>query len=305
MKIISARNVHEAFPLGLRLLRSPEMFRRESRNGPVIVAPYPVTTVYERPIERVLFWPLRDCNPFFHIYEALWMLAGRNDVAGPSRYAKNMANYSDDSETFHGAYGYRWRHHPDFSVTGAFDQLSPIANTLKQNPDDRRSVLQMWNAYQDLGKLGKDLPCNLTATFQRDAEGKLDLTVFCRSNDIIWGAYGANAVHFSMLLEYMALWIGCPIGNYYQVSVNWHAYTEVLKKFDEWNPNLDPYTNPYIKGVQPIPMADWSHAGGTETIGDLDYQIRTLLHYADTDTLCDTTPPKKENAPWMFHVRAV
>lgn len=229
MRVIIVRNVQQALPVGLDILLK-EGYDRDSRNGPVRIAPWPVTTIYTHPMERVLFWTSRDANPFFHLYEALWMLAGRNDVDGPARFAKQMRTYSDDGVSMHGAYGYRWRFwFSDLDGDGScLDQLNIIAGILRQNPDDRRCVLQMWDANFDLGKQGKDFPCNTTATFQRDKDGRLDLTVFCRSNDIIWGCYGANAVHFSVLLEYMALKIGCPVGVYRQVSVNWHAYHETL-----------------------------------------------------------------------------
>lgn len=227
MIVLNVRNVQEALPAGIKLLQEVGI-KRDSRNGPVLVAPCPVATVYQQPQERVIFWPERDANPFFHLYESLWMLAGRNDVAPLVRYAKNMANYSDDGKTLHGAYGYRWRNIPgEFSSVG-FDQLQVIARQLQANPTDRRCVLQMWDASLDLGGTGKDVPCNLTATFQINHHGQLDMSVFCRSNDIIWGAYGANAVHFSMLQEYMAIWIGVPIGTYTQISVNYHAYDNEL-----------------------------------------------------------------------------
>jgi hypothetical protein len=45
-----------------------------------------------------------------------------------------------------------------------------------------------------------------------------------RSNDIVWGAYGANAVHFSYLLEYVASSIGVKVGRYWQVSNDFHIY---------------------------------------------------------------------------------
>lgn len=226
MEVLKVRNVHQALPTGIRHLLS-HGYIRDSRNGPVLLSPVPVATVYSHPNERVLFWPERDANPFFHLYESLWMLAGRQDVEPLARYAKNMLSYSDDGVIQHGAYGYRWRNM--FNI----DQLAAIANRLRVDPDDRRSVLQMWSAALDLGQPKKDVPCNVTATFQRNASGALDLTVFCRSNDIIWGAYGANAVHFSMLLEYMALWIGCPVGTYTQVSVNYHAYLSTLEPLKE------------------------------------------------------------------------
>lgn len=57
----------------------------------------------------------------------------------------------------------------------------------------------------------------------------LDLTVCCRSNDLIWGAYGANIVHFSVLQEYLAARLGAEVGILYQVSNNFHAYTSTVE----------------------------------------------------------------------------
>lgn len=140
---------------------------KSSRNGPVLMIEEPVTITYTHPKERVLFNQARDANPFFHLYEALWMLAGRNDVAPLAYYAKNMLNYSDDGKTLNGAYGYRWRH----AVSGCnynledgeqshdyeeVDQLAILVNHLKADPTSRRAVLQMWNVEDDLLKIGKD-----------------------------------------------------------------------------------------------------------------------------------------------------
>lgn len=252
MKVITARGVNDALLLGLRALKE-EGVDRDSRNGPVRVFPGPVTTHYKHPEERVLFYPERDANPYFHFMESLWMISGRRDVEWISRFSSNIANYSDDGVTFHGAYGYRWRnwflereHMPDgiSREIGVIDQLETIANLLKQNHDDRRVVLQMWDTETDLGMNGKDFPCNLICTFRINPYGKLDMTVFNRSNDMIWGAYGANAVHFSMLQEVMAAWVGVPMGGYWQVSTNFHGYHATLDKhaplFDI-SPGFDPY----------------------------------------------------------------
>jgi hypothetical protein len=154
------------------------------------------------------------------------MLAGRNDVEFVTRFASNMANFSDDGISFHGAYGYRWRHH--FKT----DQLENICAQLRENPLDRRVVLQMWDPRVDGNcRDGKDFPCNLTITFSVNPGSKaLDMTVFNRSNDIVWGAYGANAVHMSMLQEYVATATGWPVGSYYQISTNWHAYADTFHK---------------------------------------------------------------------------
>ena len=222
MYTVEARNVEDALIHGLDLL-ADEGNIRESRNGPVVVLDSPVTTEYWKPRERVLLWESRDANPFFHLFEGLWMLQGCHNVAPLEYYVKRMGSFSDDGITLHGAYGHRWLHH--FSV----DQLSVISKRLTTNPDDRRCVLQMWDSRVDLDRDGNDVPCNTQAYFTRDAHGALDMTVTCRSNDIIWGAYGANAVHFSMLQEFLAAGIGCKVGYYWQFSNNYHAY---LKVFD-------------------------------------------------------------------------
>lgn len=221
MHVIEARNIQGALIQGLWHLKA-EGRKRGSRNGEVLVVDGPVTTNYVYPRERVLFWPARDANPFFHLFESLWMLAGQNEVAPLTHYVGRMKDFSDDGVTLQGAYGHRWTQHFHF------DQLKVVIQRLMLDPDDRRCVLQMWDCQVDLDSKSRDIPCNTHIYFTRDYLGRLDMMVSCRSNDIIWGAYGANAVHFSMLQEFMAAGIGCAVGRYWQVSNNFHAYTKVF-----------------------------------------------------------------------------
>jgi thymidylate synthase len=222
MYVVYASNPDQGLYNGLRLLHE-EGRRMDSRVGPVIAAPRPVTTVYSTPRDRVSLSALRDANPFFHLMEAVWMLAGRNDVEFVAKYAARMSEFSDDGVTLNGAYGYRWRKHFDI------DQLRWIAEDLKRDPNSRRAVLSMWDPRVDIdlaAKGGKDVPCNTQVYFRLQTSNLLDMTVTCRSNDVVWGAYGANVVHFSVLLEAMAALIDCGVGIYYQVSNNYHAYIE-------------------------------------------------------------------------------
>ena len=240
MHTIHARNVNDAFVSGMKLLYE-EGTPRQSRAGDVLEYPTCVATVYEKPWERVLFNPVRDANPFFHLMESLWMLRGQRDVQSMVRYNKRMDEYSDDGEVFHGAYGYRWRNHfsQDYRL---LDQINIIIRRLKKDPIDRRCVLQMWDASYDLNVNKVDIPCNTHVYFKlRDELGhsskyvhyfpKLHMTVCCRSNDIIWGAYGANAVHFSMLQQYIADSLGVAMGPYVQISDSFHAYKNVFDAY--------------------------------------------------------------------------
>ena len=114
----------------------------------------------------------------------------------------------------------------------------------------------MWDPDADGGiKLfqGKDVPCNLVVHFRRTGPA-LDMTVFCRSNDIVWGCYGANAVHFSILQEYVASALDAEVGFYWQISDDWHGYLntiEPLKSIAEAAPS--PYStvthDPYVLGT--------------------------------------------------------
>lgn len=263
---------------GDRIHNQPEhrvsVIKKPSRNGNVMMIDEPVTITYSHPLERVLFNQTRDCNPFFHLYEALWMLAGRNDVAPLAYYASKMKDFSDDGKTFNGAYGHRWRKYLQHYVAdnNHVDQLNILVNHLKADPNSRRAVLQMWNVEDDLLKIGpwlvrdeqdsdpqavveqsfsKDVCCNLSVMFSlRVAEKiktigyqgpwpehpinyRLDMTVTNRSNDMIWGTFGADFVDFSILHEYVAARLGVQVGKYHHFTNNLHVYDWNWKP-EEW-----------------------------------------------------------------------
>lgn len=248
MRVIEGEDVNELYWRGMNMLIT-EGGVQDSRNGPVRVMPEPVCSVYRKPRQRVLFDLKRGANPFFHLFESLWMLKGRDDVAALNRFITDFGTrFAEEDGKVHGAYGHRWRH------ALGFDQLNAIVNRLRENPNDRQAVLQMWDASiprcpagecdapgtgsNDLNGNWKDRPCNTHVYFRvrnlskssLDLQPVLDMMISCRSNDIVFGAYGANAVHFSILQEYMAGRIGVEVGRMEQVSFNYHAYLDVLER---------------------------------------------------------------------------
>lgn len=76
---------------------------------------------------------------------------------------------------------------------------------------------------------------------KQDAEHYLDMTVTNRSNDLVWGMLGANAVHFSFLLEYMAARIGAKVGKYHHFTNNMHVYSWNWKPVDWLNDRASQY----------------------------------------------------------------
>jgi hypothetical protein len=179
--------------------------------------PGPFLTVYTNPLERLIFDPVRDANPFFHLIDALWLFSGSNKVDLPRTFLARITDFSDDGQTFHGAYGQRLRY------AYGFDQIDEAVNILTKTPDSRQVVLSIWHPEQDLGAKTKDMPCNDMIMLDI-VDDQLCMTVCNRSNDVIWGAYGANVVQFSMLQELMAAMIGVGVGPYCQMSNNFHVY---------------------------------------------------------------------------------
>lgn len=245
---IKVRNVNQAFSDIFWRLKAEGATPEKTRNGPAIVVSEPVITTYKYPQERVLFHAQRDANPIFHCLEGIWMLAGRRDVSFLQMFNSKIGQYSDDGKVFNAAYGYRWRKH------FGYDQLEAIVQLLRKDPDTRQAILQMWDS-DDLVKKTKDKACNMSVVF--DTRGsKLNMTVFNRSNDIWYGAYGANAVHFSMLQEFVSAAINYRIGCYRQVSNNLHLYTELYdaSRYIKNPPTADDYDF-YSRGdVRPLPL---------------------------------------------------
>lgn len=248
MRVIEGDGVNNLYYLGVNLVQTfgePE----QSRNGTVLVMPCPVTSVYRSPQKRVLLDKNRNANPFFHLYESLWMLAGRDDVASLNNFIRDFGDrFAEPNGAVHGAYGHRWRR------AFGFDQLNAIVKKLRNDRTSRQAVLTMWDPGPncvDLDGDWKDRPCNTHIYFRIRDDGLrhysslsgvrqldhvydrrqvLDMTICCRSNDLIYGAYGANAVHFSMLMEYMAGRVGVAVGRMYQISNNFHIYHSTMPK---------------------------------------------------------------------------
>lgn len=294
MNVLQGRNVNRLWVRALALL-ARQGTQTLTRGGAAYVLDTPVCSVFERPMERVLFDPVRRANPYFHLMEALWMLTGRNDAEFLDHYVHDFgARFAESDGHVHGAYGYRWRHH--FSM----DQLEEIIELLGRNVYDRQVVLQMWDVDSDLGfSQKKDRPCN-THAYLRFVNEALDLTVMTRSNDIVWGAYGANAVHFSVLLEYLAGRIGVRVGRLYQFANNWHGYCEVVDNIRkaEWEPNKVQACSSLYESdiVRPRPMADdW-------TKFDTDLR-RFMFHHNDVWGGTEILPyTYNYNNPWFAEV---
>lgn len=126
--------------------------------------------------ERKLHYP-------FMAAEAFWILTGDDRVSTIAPYNKHISQFSDDGETFAGAYGPR-----------ILDQLNYVLNTLTNDEDTRQAVMTIWSPKPELSK---DIPCTVAIDF-KIRDDALNVHVFMRSSDV-WLGLPYDVFNFSML----------------------------------------------------------------------------------------------------------
>lgn len=172
-----------------------------------------VVTEVRQPAARCQVVPGRRLNPWLFLSEALWILAGRDDVAALAPYNRRIADYSDDGLRLYGAYGKR-----------IATQIELALARLAVDPADRRCVLQIWDR-NDIFAGTKDPPCNTQVMFKL-REGALHMLVTCRSNDLHFGLHAVNLPTFSILQEYFAARLGAALGTQTHISQSLHIYLD-------------------------------------------------------------------------------
>lgn len=162
-------------------------------------------------------------NPAFAVAEVIWILAGRQDSAFPNFWNRALPKFAGDGPTYHGAYGYRLRHHH------GEDQLQRAYEALKNQPNSRQVVLQIWEPKSDLPStqglpVAPDIPCNISSML-KVRNGRLEWTQIMRSNDLYRGL-PHNVVQWTSVQEVMAGWLGVEPGSYVHFSDSLHVYEE-------------------------------------------------------------------------------
>ena len=173
-------------------------------------------TVIERPEERCLFVPQRLNDITASLAETLWVLAGRDDVDWLETFLPRARDYSDDGRIWRAAYGPRLRN------WHGLDQLAEVLRLIEEEQTTRRAAMVLFDPAQDYAD-SKDIPCtNWLHWLARD--GRLNLTVGIRSNDVMWGFSGVNSFEWSLLQSLMAMWSGLEVGDVTYLAPSFHLY---------------------------------------------------------------------------------
>jgi hypothetical protein len=165
----------------------------------------------------------------------------------------------------------------------------------------RRSVIDIYQSDIDSGVDTKDLPCNNMIHFYV-TDGKLDMNLFSRSADLVWGVTNVNIPEWTFLQEYVAQRVGVPVGSYTHWCTNLHVYDFTATQVEaalENNSNEET-----VKDTKPCVFPE----GDTQTCKDFfraltDFYEDIMANH-DGDRLCeifsDFDVPFHNNQLWDY-----
>lgn len=172
--------------------------------------------------------------------ELLWIWQKKsNQVADLS--TKIWDSWADEQGTIGKAYGYQLGQKFKFGDL-ELDQTDYILHELKQNPNSRRMVTNLF-VHQDLNEMGL-YPCAHSMTFQV-CHGKLNGILNQRSQDMLT-ANGWNVMQYASLIYFFAQVSGLEVGELVHVIADCHIYDRHVAKVEEMLTKT-PYAAPKMK----------------------------------------------------------
>ena len=211
-------------------------------------------------------------KPFSCLGELCWYLAQTKDLQFISYYIPAYRRYADGQEIF-GGYGPRL-----FNWDG-FNQFTNVADILKQKPDSRQAVIQLFDS-GDIKESHKDIPCTCTMQFMIRQE-RLHMLTYMRSNDAFVGM-PHDIFCFTMLQEIMARTLSVELGQYKHMVGSLHLYKESEKNARQF---LDEGWQPTATLMQPMPSGDpWP---AIASVLSAEHMIRTGQEVDETSLMGD------------------
>jgi thymidylate synthase len=163
------------------------------------------------------------------VYELLWFLKGESNTS----YLKDNGvsiwdEWADDKGELGPVYGVQWRNWPK-PDGGSVDQISELIDTIRNNPDSRRMLVNAWN----VGEIENMAlpPCHCMFQFYV-ADGKLSCQLYQRSADIFIGV-PFNIASYALLTHMVAQQCDLKVGDFIWTGGDCHLYQNHLEQADE------------------------------------------------------------------------
>ena len=245
------RSVNEALPVLCRdLLEKGQEVKSRAGNTKELTF---VGIELTHPMEREVLLPSRKASYPAQIAETMWVLAGRSDMEFLAKYLPRARDFSDDGLVWRAGYGPRLRDAGIRINTDGYKYVDPLWNVvelLRRDPETRQAVISIWSNHLDSGVQSLDIPCNNWLHFLA-RDGRLNLHVATRSNDIIWGWSGINQFEWSALLQLVAELTGLEAGSLHFAISSLHLYERHWEKAAKIADDRPPvrYGAPVLFGV--------------------------------------------------------
>lgn len=222
----------------------------------------PTTLILESVDFPFVVSDVRKPNYKFGLLEAAWMIMGSDSATIFEGVNPKMVEYSDDGVTLFGAYGPRLE-----------DQMDGVLESIRRDPNTRQAVITTWIPFEKTPPLRetKDTPCTVAWHFQH-RDGRLNLTVFMRSNDV-WMGLPYDILSFTSVQRVVAALLGMVPGTYNHVVSNLHLYEPHFKLAEELANEILPEYIPVVSGdgESPISIAGRSWIYAQSAIGDVKW----------------------------------
>lgn len=192
------------------------------------------------------------------IHELLWFLKGDTNVKYLQENKVRIWNeWADENGDLGPIYGYQWRSWP--SADGQhIDQISQIIDSIQNNPDSRRHIVNAWNV-SEISKMALP-PCHILFQFYV-ADGKLSCQLYQRSADIFLGV-PFNIASYALLTIMIAQVTGLQAGDFVHTLGDAHIYNNHMEqvKLQLTRDTKEPPTmklNPEVKSIFDFKIEDF------------------------------------------------
>ncbi len=192
------------------------------------------------------------------IYELLWFLNGDTNVRYLQENGVRIWNeWADESGDLGPVYGKQWRSW-ETRDGRSIDQITQVMDSIQNNPDSRRMVVNAWNV-GDLGEMALS-PCHCLFQFYV-ANGKLSCQLYQRSADCFLGV-PFNIASYALLTMMMAQVAGLEAGEFVHTFGDAHLYNNHLEQTTlqlsrELRPLPQMRINPDVKSIFDFKFEDF------------------------------------------------
>lgn len=184
------------------------------------------TFCIEDPNSSLIYIPGRNFSLVHAIHESFLIFCDDNHVKVAGYFNKNIVQFSDDGKTLYGSYGHR-----------IATKMQGVLEKLKEDHDTRQALLTIHCVDDSIVKT-KDPPCTITLQFTIRDE-KLNMHVYMRSNDIVWGT-PYDVFVFTTIQKVFAYTLGIPVGKYYHTATSLHMYERDFERCHKYVGHCEP-----------------------------------------------------------------